>query len=75
MSSTTHRAPERELLAFAAQWARYGGGPPALIRDRFGMDETEFFTHILEVTEQSEPDHEVDGLRRVARQRLWLRRV
>lgn len=75
MSVIKKVVPEDELLAFATQWARYGGGPSDLIRDRFGIDETEFFTRILDVTEQGGSGHDVQELRRVARQRLWLKRV
>ncbi|GAA3721455.1 hypothetical protein [Gordonia hankookensis] len=80
MSSTKWAGPQSELLTFATRWVRSGGGPADLIRDRFGMNEKEFFARILDATDHDNTDqdntgHSITELRRVARQRLWLQRA
>ncbi|AZG47606.1 DUF3263 domain-containing protein [Gordonia insulae] len=69
---------ESEVLDFATRWARYGGGPPAEIRERFGMTDREFFRQVLDILDESARDldpAQIHRLRHVARQRLWLKRV
>ncbi len=67
-------ARDVDLLAFASRWADHGGGPADQIAEIFGVSQTEFFTRILRLTDESAELDEARRrrLRRVARLRLWL---
>ena len=61
---------DRDLLDFADRWSRCGGGHPDAIWASFGLNEVEFFTRVLAITDSDDAESAV--LRRVARRRLWL---
>lgn len=69
---------DRAVLDFATRWARHGGGPSEQIREQFGMNDDEFFTHLIDLLDnpatQTLPPARTAELQAVARRRLWLRR-
>lgn len=56
-----------QILAFAIRWAPFGGGDPYDIYSNFGIDESVFFTRIIDVL-STVPLRA--GLDELARQRL-----
>ncbi|WP_187589547.1 DUF3263 domain-containing protein [Gordonia sp. OPL2] len=66
------------MLDFATRRARHGGGPTEHIRNQFGMNDDEFFTHLPRLlddpTTHTLPPAQSTELRGIARRRSWLRR-
>ena len=75
-SSAHHSMPVDEMLAFAHRWYRHGGGPPAEIIARFGIDASSFFGvllgHLDHVLATAFDPSELEEMKRVARKRIWL---
>ena len=75
-SLAQHSMPADEMLAFAHRWYRHGGGPPAEIIARFGIDASSFFGvllgHLDHVPATAFDPAELEEMKRVARKRIWL---
>lgn len=68
--STTHL-----MVAFAASWRRFGGGPDEDIMVRFGLTAPEFFGRLERIlrTGHHKLDEQTAGeLLKVCRRRLWM---
>ncbi|MFW0787677.1 DUF3263 domain-containing protein [Gordonia sp. CPCC 206044] len=64
-----------DLLDYGVRWYRHGGGSDREIWDRFGLSPREYFGRMLFVLDSHAadlPPTTVDGIRMVARRRLWL---
>lgn len=66
----TRRVRVDRFVLVADRWSRCGGGHPDAIWASFGLNEVEFFTRVLAITDSDDAESAV--LLRVARRRLWL---
>jgi hypothetical protein len=66
------------LVEFELRWYLSGGGPPGQIMAEFALDPVEFFDRVLRRLEQDPPSpirgDVIEGMKAVARRRLWILR-